>query len=30
MYYLDTVFLQIPCRQAKFKTLVGFVFEKLE
>ena len=30
MYYLDTVFLQIPCHWSKFKTLVGFVFEKLE
>lgn len=30
MYYLDTAFLKIPCHRARFKTLVGFVFEKLE
>lgn len=30
MYYLDAVFFQIPCHQARFKTLAGFVFEKLQ
>lgn len=28
MYYLDAIFPQIPCHQSRFKTLVGFVFEK--